>query len=169
MLLRALPFLNPALQGDARAYLQSEFSAFSPAQYAHIGWKDGRFRESFDYPPEMAINIAAIPAQATPLENFEGWGLPPHNIYAIWKYAQAGLGNPNALFTQIQVKLRAPITANRPILTDEYLSSMPHVHNAYIAGYIGYIELAKLAGRPLSEYSGTSRARRCILELRRFQ
>lgn len=169
VLLRALPFLNPPLQGDVRAYLQSEFSAFSPAQYAHIGWKDGRFRESFDFPPGMIVNIAAMPAQATPVENFEGWSLPPHNIYAVWKYAQAGLGNPNALFTQVQVKLRAPITANRPILTDDYLSSMPHIHNAYIAGYTGYVELAKLAGRPLSEYSAYQAELNRLMQLRSSQ
>jgi hypothetical protein len=31
---------------------------------------------------------------------------------------------------------------------DRYLQAFPHVHNAYIAGYVGYVELAKMAGRP---------------------
>jgi hypothetical protein len=38
-------------------------------------------------------------------------------------------------------------------LTNAYLKAFPHVHNAYIAGYIGYVELARRAGRPRAEYA----------------
>jgi hypothetical protein len=89
---------------------------------------------------------------------FSGWNLPPHNVYALWKYAQAGLGDAQALLNQLGDRFKAPITANRnssdaSVLSDAYLKAFPNIHNAYIAGYIGYIELAKLAGRPRAEYA----------------
>jgi outer membrane protein assembly factor BamB len=153
VLLRALPHLSTNLQQQVRAYLQSEMAAYSPALYSHIGWTDGVQRDPYIYPPTdprlFTINFGKQPGS-----QFSGWGFPPHNLYALWKYAQAGLGNPQAIYAQVDDKLRARIidTPDRPNLTDSYLASFPHVHNAYIAGYRGYIELAKLAGRSPSEY-----------------
>jgi hypothetical protein len=37
-------------------------------------------------------------------------------------------------------------SVNAPVPSNELLSEMPHVHNAFIAGYWGYLELEKLAG-----------------------
>ena len=153
VLLRALPYLSTNLQQAVRTYLQSEMAAYSPAEYSHIGWVDGVQRDPYLYPP-TDDRLFTISFDKQPGSQFSGWGLPPHNIYALWKYAQAGLGNPQTLFAQIQNRLAARITdtPDRSNLTDSYLASFPHVHNAYIAGYIGYVELAKLAGRSPSEY-----------------
>ena len=161
-LIRALPYLtntsqNQNLKDRVKTYLQSEFAAFPPYQYAHIGWTSGAQRDQYLYPPidpnppggKQSTNIYFGPQNNA---GFAGWGWPPHNAYAVWKYAAEGLGNPATLFSQIQNKLNVPITANKSILTDVYLSENPHVHNAYIAGYKGYVELAKLAQQPQSVY-----------------
>jgi len=34
---------------------------------------------------------------------------------------------------------------------DSYLAAFPNVHNAYIAGYVGFVELAKMAGPALRQ------------------
>lgn len=151
VLLRALPHLSENLQLQVKTYLQSEMANFSPIQYSHIGWTSGTQRDPYSYPPTdgKLFNLNFGPIDFV---SFSGWSQPPHNIYAVWKYAQAGLGDPQVLFSQIQNKLKPQITLIKASLTDSYLAAYPHVHNAYISGYIGYIELAKLAGQSPSVY-----------------
>jgi hypothetical protein len=160
VLLRALLHLSPDLQNQVREYLQSEFALFSPAIYSHIGFIDGTQRDPYPYPPaERLFKEFNVPNKGPEQSStFAGWGLPPHNVYALWKYAQAGLGDAQTLLSQLGTRFKAPITANRnsndsTVLTDAYLKAFPHVHNAYIAGYIGYIELAKMAGQTQAEYA----------------
>lgn len=140
-LIRALPFLPDDLQQETRTYLQSEFSSYPPYQYNHTGWKDGAAREAFDSPPEVIAGMEASPPSAV-IYGFEGWSFAPHAFYATWKYAQV-FGGAKAIFDASRNKLEAPPS-------DSYLAEMSHVHNAYIAGYIGYLELEKLAGYPES-------------------
>jgi PQQ-like domain len=160
ILLRALPHLSTNLQTQLKAYLQIEFALLSPALYAHIGFTSGVQRDPYPYPPaETDFHTFTIPnlgPQAA--STFAGWGLPPQNVYALWKYAQAGLRDAHSLLIQLGDRFKAPITENRnssdtSVLSDAYLKAFPHVHNAYIAGYIGYIELAKMAGQEPSEYA----------------
>ncbi len=167
VLLRALPYLSTNLQQAVKSYLQNEMVAFSPAAYSHIGWTAGVQRDPYLYPPTDP-RLFTISFDKQPGSQFSGWGFPPHNLYAIWKYAQAGLGNPQSQFAQIQNRLKPHITdtPERPNLTDSYLASFPHVHNAYIAGYIGYVELAKLAGRSVAQYGPFQAELNRLLELR---
>ncbi len=139
-LLRALPHLPPEMQDRVRQYLREEYAAFPPYKYVHIGFTDGAPREPFAYPPSTPriFEHDFGPLTASP---FPGWGKPPHNVYAMWKYAQAGLADPATVFEQA-----SGVIGSTP--SDHYLQAFPHVHNAYIAGYVGYVELAKLAGRP---------------------
>ena len=74
---------------------------------------------------------------------FRGWSKPPHNVYTMWKYAQAGLAEPAAVFSQTV----GMIGTTPP---DSYLEAFPHVHNAHIAGYLGYVQLARMAGQPFA-------------------
>lgn len=153
-LLRALPFLSTGLQSQVSTYLQNEMANFSPATFSHIGWTNGGQRDPYPYPPsnsELLFNVNFGPIQAS-ASNFNAWSLPPTNVYALWKYAQAGLGDASALLTQLGTGLKTPITANKAILTDGYLGAFPNIHNAYIAGYKGYVELAKLAGQQPAQY-----------------
>ena len=160
VLLRALPHLSPNLQNQVKAYLQSEFALFSPAGYSHIGFTSGLQRDPYPYPPaENEFRSFTIPNLGPQVAStFSGWSLPPHNVYALWKYAQAGLGDAQTLLNQLGTRFKAPITANRnsddtTVLSNAYLKAFPHVHNAYIAGYIGYIELAKMAGQTPAQYA----------------
>ena len=160
VLLRALPHLSTNLQNQVKAYLQSEFALFSPASYSHIGFTTGLQRDPYPYPPaETGYRSFTIPDLGPQTgSTFSGWSLPPHNVYALWKYAQAGLGDAQTLLNQLGSRFKAPITANRnssdtTVLSNAYLKAFPHVHNAYIAGYFGYIELAKMAGQTQAQYA----------------
>ncbi len=151
ILLRTLPYLSAGLQIQVRAYLQNEYTNFPPYTYAHIGFVEGSQRDPFPYPPaENVFRVFPIPGMTKQFgSNFgNNWTFPPQNVYAMWKYAQAGLGTPATVFSQWgTIRLKAPITANNSILTDAYLSDHPLVSNSYIAAYKGFVELAKLAGQ----------------------
>jgi hypothetical protein len=61
----------------------------------------------------------------------------------LWKYAEV-FGDARAIFDQAKGRLETPPS-------DSYfLSGYTHNLNGYIAGYIGYLELQKLAGYPES-------------------
>ena len=139
-LLRALPHLPPDMQDRVRQYLREEYAAFAPYKYVHIGFTDGAPREPFAYPPSTP-RIFEHDFGPLTSNSFPGWSKPPHNVYAMWKYAQAGLADPTQVFEQA-----SGVIGSTP--SDKYLQAFPHVHNAYIAGYVGYVALAKMAGRP---------------------
>jgi outer membrane protein assembly factor BamB len=139
-LLRALPYLPPDVAQSARAYLQTEYAAYPPLTINHVGWKVGANRQVYDVPPEVAGDMANLTAGRYTLE-FPGWPgqtIPPFTFYALWKYA-VDFGGAQQLFTQAKGKLP-------PVPSDAVLEKFPFAHNAFIAGYVGYIELAKLAG-----------------------
>jgi outer membrane protein assembly factor BamB len=139
-LLRALPYLPSDVAQSTRTYLQSEFAAYSPLSVNHVGWKVGAKREAYDIPPEVATDMANMSAARYILE-FPAWSgdaIPPFTFYALWKYAQE-FGGAQQLFAQAKGKLRS-------VPSDDVLAKFPFAHNAYIAGYIGYVELARLAG-----------------------
>lgn len=141
-LLRALPYLPAAQQDDVRTYLQNEFADYPPYQYVHIGWQDGAAREAFDLPPEVAADLVNHPPHSNYASFYAGWHYPPHMFYALWKYAEE-FGNAQTLFDQSKNRLESPPD-------NSYLAQYPDVHNAYIAGYIGYLKLEQLAGYPES-------------------
>jgi hypothetical protein len=136
-LARALPYLDPALQEQTKAYIKSEFEAFPPYQYNHNGWQSGAAREVFDLPPETAAAMASSPPKNANT-NFLGWDFAPHTFYALWKYAEL-FGGAGAIFEASKGKLP-------PLPNETYLLDMPHVQNAFIAGYIGYLNLEEMAG-----------------------
>jgi hypothetical protein len=141
VLLRALPYLPASTQSQVRTYLQNEFSQFPPYKYNHIGWRDGAARDIFILPPEVEADRSdSGPEQG--LTNFPGWNFNPFAFYALWKYADE-FGNAKSLFDSSKAKLNPPPS-------NEILLEMPHVHNAFINGYWGYLELEKLAGYPES-------------------
>jgi hypothetical protein len=140
VLLRALPYLPPTLAQQTRTYLQAEYAAYPPLSVTHIGWRNGANRQAFDLPPEVESDAANLPAQLN-YGNFQGWpsgSIPPFTFYALWKYAQT-FGGAQQIFTQARGNLPA-------VPSDAVLAEYPFAHNDYVAGYIGYIELAKLAG-----------------------
>lgn len=137
-LIRALPHLPPNLQQSTRDYLQSEFAAYLPYQYSHIGWKDGAAREIFDLPPEVEEDRANYPPSVWYGYGFEGWvNFPPHMFYALWKYVEV-FGDSRSIFEASKDLLEAEPG-------DDVLREYPFVVNSFIAGYIGYLNLQQLA------------------------
>ncbi|MBN1137753.1 MAG: PQQ-binding-like beta-propeller repeat protein [Anaerolineae bacterium] len=141
-LIRALPHLPDDQQVNVRTYIEHEFADYPPYLYVHIGWRDGAPREAFDLPPEVEADLVNHPPHSNYASFYEGWHYPPHLFYALWKYAQE-FGNAQTIFDESKDRLEAPPD-------DNYLADYPDVHNAYIAGYLGYLELEQLAGYPES-------------------
>ena len=145
-LVQALPHLPESMQPQVRAYLQAEFDAYPPYEYNHIGWQDGAAREAFDLPPEVAGALVNLPPE-TGIVGFV-WGMNPYSLYAVWQYA-ALQNEPTLtrqLFTNAQNN-RALMDSLLNVPDNGVLARMPFVHNAYIAGYLGYLGLEKLAGQ----------------------
>lgn len=142
-LLKALPHLPNDMQADTRAYIQSEYNAFPPYQYAHIGWQTGSHRTAYKIPPDILSTFNEYEPE-TKLSGFEGWQINPFNIYAVWLYAEEFGGATTQLNN---VKANQTLMNNLTnIPADSILAEKPFVHNAYIAGLVGYINLAQLAG-----------------------
>lgn len=142
-LILALPHLPADLQEEVQIYLRNEYAAYPPQLYTHIGWRDGAAREPFDLPAEVESDLSNHPPWISGW-GFQGWTWPPHMFYALWKYAQV-FGSAQEIFESSKTSLESPPP-------DSYLIDHPYVHNAYIAGYLGYLELEKLAGHPESPH-----------------
>jgi outer membrane protein assembly factor BamB len=132
----AYPYLSTSLQASVKTYLQSEYTNYSPCVYTHDGWA-GASREWTDLPPDVE-SAAANMQPTTNSPSYPGWNWPPQTFYALWKYAQI-VGNASTIFNRCKSLLTAPPS-------QATLLQFPEAHNAWIAGYVGYIELAKLAG-----------------------
>lgn len=141
-LLRALPYLPADIQSGVRTYLQNEFTTYPPYLYNNIGWNNGTARESFVLLPEVEVDRINFPPSNW--TEFGPWGgsFPPQTFYVLWKYALE-FNNAKEIFDISKDKLEAAPS-------NDVLSNMPFVHNSYIAGYLGYLELEKMAGYPES-------------------
>ncbi|MBN1263037.1 MAG: PQQ-binding-like beta-propeller repeat protein [Candidatus Pacebacteria bacterium] len=142
-LIRTLPHLSPSLQQQARSYIQQEYEDYPPYQIAQIGWATGSKREAFETLPEIQLGMNSYGSKTSsyyyePAINVSDWSwdFPQYNFYALWKYAEE-FGGASTVFNQIKNKLESPPSNN--LLTD-----YPYMHNAYIAGYIGYCKLEEL-------------------------
>ncbi len=146
----AMPYLTPDIAQSAKTYLQSEYTTYNPTLYTHVGWRDGASRDWFDLPPDTnADRVNYPPSQWGGSYEFVGWSqkyggtnIPPYAFYAMWKYAQAvGLNasQVSAMLSNTQSALdTTPPSAS-------VLALYPFVHNAYIAGYQGYLALQAMA------------------------
>lgn len=137
-LILALRYLPTDLQQSVRLYLQSEYNNYPPYLYTHVGWRDGAPREPFYLPQEVELDLVNNPPWASGAYYFGGWDWPPQMFYALWKYADE-FGTASTVFEFSRSKLTSPPS-------DAYLIEYPYVHNAYIAGYLGYLQLEALAG-----------------------
>ena len=148
-LLMALPHLSSGLQQTVRTYLQTEYATYPPYQYNHIGWSSGAPREAYSLPPEIAAGLTGPENKNFTLQNNGGWGgegawgRNPFAWYALWKYAEE-FGGASSILSASQTAFLDEFNAQP---SDNFLLNMPLMHNAYIAGYIGYVELQQLAGQ----------------------
>lgn len=155
----ALPHLPASQQQAVISYMEDEYQSYPPDQYTHLGWADGARREAFALPDEVQDKASSHLSGVTGYD-FEGWSWPPHMFYELWKYAQVA-GDAADIFARVQDKLE---NLEQDMPSDAYLIEYPYVHNAYIAGYIGYLELEALAGH--SESSTVKAELNRLLELR---
>lgn len=130
VLLRALPYLPPDMQTQLRAFIQSEYNAYSPVNISKIGWQDGASRDWFIYPPEVVSDFANYPKSTYHIST-------NRNIYAMWKYAQE-FGSASAIYNSIKGKL--------PPASFDVQYAYPM--NDSIAGHWAYLELEQMAGEP---------------------
>ena len=140
-LILALPHLPAGMQDQVKAYLKSEFDSYPPYKYSHIGWREGASRDVFDLPPEVDADRMSFGPERQ-VNNFEGWTFSPFSFYGLWKYAEV-FGGAKEIFDAAKGNLN-------PVPSETVLRDMPFVQNAYIAGYMGYLELEKMAGYPES-------------------
>jgi len=140
VLTRALPHVPEAQRQALQAYLQKEFREHPPTQIAAYGW-EGAPRTWAEYPPEAQAMLGKI-KDAPVLGGRWMWPFPPHNFYALWKYAEAGLGDAGQLLQAARGRLEVP-----PRIPEEMLLQNVWQLNMYIAGYHGYLGLQKLAGQ----------------------
>ena len=147
-LIRALPHVPPAMQAPLKEYIQREWKDYPACDYTSTGWKGARARSS-PIPPEMQQYYAGQGGRAAqspsdkPPAGWSGWSFNPFNFYACWLYARE-FGGAEEILARISSRLQPPPSA-------QATREKPHVLNCYIAGYIGYLELEKLAKRPPSE------------------
>lgn len=141
-LAQARPYLSSSTRQQTDTYLQQFFDRFPPYNVVYVGWKDGLPREAFDIPPEVASYYTTGPL--TTSESGTWWkSFPPDSFYGAWKYAEVFTSEAKSLYDLMKAKLETPPS-------DSYLLSKPYIHNAYIAGYLGFLELEHLAGNPIS-------------------
>ncbi|MBV7328057.1 hypothetical protein KFU94_07315 [Chloroflexi bacterium TSY] len=151
-LIRTLPLLPDALRQEVRTYIQNEFSNYPPYEYNHIGW-GGAARDIFDLPDDLDLAKAEAPRTVNhTFKNSGGWngegvwGRNPFAFYSLWQYASEFGGAKDIL----SASRKAFETEFSIQPSDTLLTNMPFVHNAYIAGYLGFLELEKAAGEPES-------------------
>ena len=110
-------------------------------------WKclkdSGTPRDNFTIPPDVAATFAAN-GPLTQISGFAGWSFNPFAFYALWMYADE-FGGAAQILNNAKNSAALMSSFNK-IPSDDVLAEMPFVHNAYIAAYIGYINLAQLAG-----------------------
>ncbi len=148
-LLRALQHVPPTLRNPLKEYIQREWEEYPPFRYTHMGWK-GAPREIFPIPPPMRDFYAGRgrrPAPQKPSRRVGGrwkaWSFNPFNIYACWAYAKE-FGGAEVILERLRSRIGPPPPP-------EVVGDMAHVLNCYVAGYIGYIGLERLAGRRPSQ------------------
>ena len=142
-LAKAYPYLSPTLQEQVRTYMKVEFdSYFDTEMYGEIGWSSGAAREWMPLPPELQASLGEFPDR---VQNYGfSWNYPPHNFYAMWNYAQIFPQDAGLVYDLAKSKLQVPVP--QPLVPG-WFSERPFEYNAYIAGYIGFLNLQTLAGR----------------------
>jgi hypothetical protein len=114
--------------------------------YTNLGW-DGAQREAMLIPEDIKDDLASA-GKNNSNRNWP-WSYPPQNIYAMWKFAQVFPEKRSDLYEQAKTVL--PDTYH----TDD---SETWINHAYMQGYIGFLNLYEMVGRPESDLDIASMA-----------
>jgi len=153
ILIRTLPYLpetaQDPMQTDVKGYLQYEMTQFPPYLYNHNGWQAGAWREQFDVPPDVVATLLSDSNNAPQSQIYGGfpWHRNPMAFYGMWKYVQTlNLSPTEALNLLNTAKAQSPLMSGFNTLpSSAVFVEKPFVHNAYLAGYLGYIKLSQMA------------------------
>jgi hypothetical protein len=143
----AYPHLSAGMQAQVRSYLQGYFADyFDPVMYSSTGWVDGTAREAMPVPPDVVAGFANNPARQR--AGSWSWQYPPYNFYAMWKYAQILPDQARRAYDLAKTKLEIPVPhpPQQNISETDWFLQRPYEHNAYIVGYMGFLNLQDLAG-----------------------
>lgn len=159
-LLLAYPYLSPSTQSQVKSYLQTYYgpgATYDFTKIVHIGWGTGAQREVF-ITPQQAYSVWGSASYKPPLnpstQPICGWcgywhNFPPFSFYAAWKYAQiVGNNDPTfakTIFNLMSSKIEAPPTDSSGNITP-FIMHKPYFLNLYAAGYLGYLNLKRMAG-----------------------
>jgi outer membrane protein assembly factor BamB len=140
----AYPHLSAAKQTQVRTFLTAYYAThFANNTITRIGWNNGAQRDTIPYPPEVATHMSTIPASGGAGNGFL-WSYPQINFYGMWQYAE-NVPGVNALTVYNLAKSKLIVPLPTPPVSDYWLQQ-PYELNAWIAGYIGFLELQELAG-----------------------
>ncbi|MDT8305499.1 MAG: PQQ-binding-like beta-propeller repeat protein [Anaerolineae bacterium] len=146
-LAKAYPHLSSATQVRVRTYLRQHFDTyFDPQMCVTTGWATGAPREDIMFPPDIAGDLADHPPAIRAIR--ASWTYPPYNFYALWKYAGVVPDQAVRAYDLAKSKLQVPVPA---LPVADYFQQKPWELNAWIAGYIGFLELQELAGRETAD------------------
>lgn len=138
----AYPYLSGSLQSQVKNYLNGYFDEyFDSEMYARVGWSGGAAREAMPIPDDLLPAFAASGPSVR--AGAWSWIYPPQNFYAMWKYAQISPENTLIAYNLAKNSIQVPVP-NLP--TEDYFLQRPYELNAYLAGYIGFLNLQDLAG-----------------------
>jgi hypothetical protein len=140
-LLRSLRHLPARSQEQVRSYIQAEMLSYPIDKYASIGHVSGSPRQAGVVPPDYAANF--VVDKRTDVANNLPWDFPMMAFYVAWKYSQVWPAEATRLYGNLKPKLTMPCK-----LDDAQLAVSGQALNAYLAGYLGYLQLEKLAGQP---------------------
>lgn len=166
-LLQAYPLVSDNLKPNLEKYIRQHYKLyFENNLYVRTGYwlnnpqpydlnnPDGvgqlQPREWMPVPPEVAQDMKnEKPDLGT--RHYWSWSYPQYNIYAMWKYAQTFYsGNPTVL-QDIYGKAKSKLQVQPP--NNGTLSDYPWIHNGFIAGYIGFLNLQEMAGKSQADAS----------------
>lgn len=145
VLSRAYPLLNqnPSLQSQLKTFLDTQYQTYFRNQMiVHTGWQ-GANREGMPIPNDL---ISYFNQNSQPLTQLIcpwccRWAYPPTNLYALWQYVKY-------LYPQNQSVINEAFNLARSKWASpgSFDQTRPWDTNGWIAGLVGYVELAKLAG-----------------------
>jgi outer membrane biosynthesis protein TonB len=166
---QAYPYVSESIQPDLEKYIKQHYKMyFENEMYVQTGfWIDrpnnydlnqvdgfGQLqpREWMPLPPEVAESIKEQQANIHLGYSWRWpWNYPQHNLYAMWKFAETFYSNDPAKLEDIYNNAKEVLDTDAP--DEDTLHEKPWVHNAYIAGYIGFLNLQDLAGKAQEDAS----------------
>jgi hypothetical protein len=166
-LLRAYPFVSESLKNDLELYIKQHFKFYfenemaartgywieNPKTY-NLNDVDGfgqlQPREWMPLPPEVAEDIKQHQSSYWVGVGWP-WEYPQHNFYAMWMFADQYYRDNPAKLNEIYTLAKNRLETTPP--DESVLYEMPWIHNGFIAGYIGFLNLQELAGKDQQDTS----------------